>query len=139
MANNKVKTASDRDKKTAKRDSAKKGGKPSIFARLKKWFVNIISELKRVMWPDRKKLKQSTLTVLLIIAIATVLILVFDSLISFILRTSGFYTAKQTPSGTTAGTTVSDTITPGETTDPSGTTDESSSPTPTTTGQSAGA
>ena len=132
MASKKNKNVVDRDKKTAKREVAKKDGKPSIFARLKKWFVNIISELKRVMWPDKKKLKQSTLTVLLIIAIATVLILVFDSLISFVLRTSGFYSAKATPE-TTAPPAVTDTTNPGHTTLPADTT------TTTTTTQSSGA
>ncbi|HZK28692.1 MAG TPA: preprotein translocase subunit SecE [Clostridia bacterium] len=85
-------TADNRAKKSSKKDS-----KPSFGARIKKWFTNIITELKRVIWPDRKKLKQSTLTVLLIITISVVIILVFDTVITFVMRTSGIYSAKPKP------------------------------------------
>jgi len=74
----------------------KKSSKPSLGGRLRKWFVNIITELKRVIWPDKKKLRQSTITVLLIIAISVVIILVFDTVITFIMRTSGIYSTKET-------------------------------------------
>ena len=90
MASKKSKAAESRSKKPVK-----KGGKLSLGGRLKKWFVNIITELKRVIWPDRKKLRQSTLTVLLIIAISVVIILVFDTLITFIMRTTGIYSTKE--------------------------------------------
>ncbi|HPX93219.1 MAG TPA: preprotein translocase subunit SecE [Bacillota bacterium] len=92
MANKKTKTAGARGKKPVKKD-----GRLSLGGRLRKWFVNIITELKRVIWPDRKKLKQSTLTVLLIIAISVVIILVFDTLITFIMRTTGIYSTKEKP------------------------------------------
>ncbi|NMB29719.1 MAG: preprotein translocase subunit SecE [Clostridiaceae bacterium] len=115
MASKKGKSAVDRGKKGTKRAVTKKDAKPSIFARLKKWFVNIIMELKRVMWPDKKKLKQSTLTVLLIIALSTIMILVFDSLIGFILRTTGFYSSKPaTTPEITEPPAISDTLNPGE-------------------------
>ena len=83
------KSADSRSRKPAKKDK-----KPSFFARLKKWFVNIITELKRVMWPDRKKLRQSTVTVLLIIGLSVVIILAFDTVINFIMRTTGIYSTK---------------------------------------------
>lgn len=115
MASKKGKSAVDRGKKGTKRAVTKKDAKPSFFARLKKWFVNIIMELKRVMWPDKKKLKQSTLTVLLIIALSTIMILVFDSLIGFILRTTGFYSSKPaTTPEITEPPAISDTLNPGE-------------------------
>lgn len=44
MASKKGKSAVDRGKKGTKRAVTKKDAKPSIFARLKKWFVNIIME-----------------------------------------------------------------------------------------------
>lgn len=119
------KSAADRDKKGTKRAAAKKDAKPSIFARLKKWFVNIITELKRVMWPDKKKLKQSTMTVLLIIAISTVVILVFDSVIAFILRTSGFYSSKPATPETTEPPAIVETTEPAETGDTTSTGEES--------------
>ncbi|NLA96517.1 MAG: preprotein translocase subunit SecE [Clostridiaceae bacterium] len=85
------KTAGSRSKKPVK-----KSRKPSLGGRLRKWFVNIITELKRVIWPDKKKLRQSTVTVLLIIAISVVIILVFDTVISFIMRKTGIYSTKET-------------------------------------------
>ena len=86
------KVAEGRSKKPAKK------AKASLGSRLKKWFVNIITELKRVMWPDKKKLRQSTVTVLIIIAISVVIILVFDTAITFIMKTTGIYSTKeQTP------------------------------------------
>ncbi len=86
----KMKVADKRSRKPAKKAKASSG------SRIKKWFTNIITELKRVIWPDRKKLRQSTVTVLLIIAISVVIILVFDTLITFIMRTTGIYSTKDT-------------------------------------------
>ena len=79
-----------------KKKAVAKGKKPS-GGRIKKWFVNIITELKRVIWTDKKKLRQSTMTVLLIIAISVVIILVFDTVVSFIMRTTGLYSTKEQP------------------------------------------
>lgn len=80
-----------------KKKAVKKGNKPS-GGRIKRWFVNIITELKRVIWPDKKRLRQSTMTVLLIIAISVVIILAFDTVVSFIMRTTGIYSTKDQPS-----------------------------------------
>lgn len=89
------KVAEGRSKKPAKK------AKASLGSRLKKWFVNIITELKRVMWPDKKKLRQSTVTVLIIIAISVVIILAFDTAITFIMKTTGIYSTKETESDAT--------------------------------------
>jgi preprotein translocase subunit SecE len=77
-----------KDQGKSKKDAKQK---PSWWARLKKWFTNIITELKRVVWPDKKKLRQSTATVLLIIFIAVIIILAFDSAIRGIFNATGFY------------------------------------------------
>lgn len=98
MASKKMKTAGSRGRKSGKKDARPSG------SRLKKWFVNIITELKRVIWPDKKKLRQSTVTVLLIIAISVVIILVFDTLITFIMRTTGIYSTKDKAEETTPTT-----------------------------------
>ena len=66
-----------------------KGSKPSFGARISKWFSNIVNELKRVIWPDKKKLKQSTLTVLLIIFFSVIVILVFDTVVRLIFTGTG--------------------------------------------------
>ena len=97
MASKKRKAAGSPRKQTAR-----KGTSLSLAGRLKKWFVNIITELKRVIWPDKKKLRQSTMTVLLIIAISVVIILVFDTLITFVMRTTGVYSTKDQPADSDA-------------------------------------
>jgi preprotein translocase subunit SecE len=105
----------------AKKDSSKsrssksaKGGKKAFFTRLKNFFSNLITELKRVVWPDRKKLKQNTGTVLAIIIAAAVLIWVFDTFLNLILTSTGFYApssevtepAETDPDGDGSGVTV---------------------------------
>lgn len=69
-----------------------KSGKPSLGVRFKRFFSNIRSEVKRVVWPDRRKLFQSTVTVLIIILAAAVVIWAFDSIINLVLTKIGFYT-----------------------------------------------
>lgn len=69
-----------------------KEGKPSIGARFKRFFSNIRSEVKKVVWPDKEKLIHSTATVLMIILAAAVIIWAFDSIINVILTGVGFYT-----------------------------------------------
>jgi preprotein translocase subunit SecE len=105
----------------AKKDSSKsrskksdKGGKKPFFTRLKNFFSNLITELKRVVWPDKKKLKQNSATVLVIIVAAAALIWAFDTFIKFILTSTGFYapvseiteTAATDPDGDGSGVTV---------------------------------
>ncbi|MGI6617543.1 MAG: preprotein translocase subunit SecE [Saccharofermentanales bacterium] len=72
-----------------------KGSKPSFGARISKWFSNIVNELRRVIWPDKKKLKQSTLTVLLIIFFSVIVILVFDTVVRLIFTATGLYSTKE--------------------------------------------
>ncbi|HHV42044.1 MAG TPA: preprotein translocase subunit SecE [Clostridiaceae bacterium] len=83
-------------KKVKDRKAPAKGKKKgNIFQRIGHGFNDIRSELKRVVWPDKKKLKQSTATVLAIIVMFTVLIYIFDVAIRGIFTVSGFYSAKQ--------------------------------------------
>lgn len=74
--------------------------------RLKSFFISMKAELKRVMWPDRKKLIQSTATVLAICLIAAVILFVVDQALAGLLNGVGFY---DTAATTAATTTVTDT------------------------------
>lgn len=69
-----------------------KDTKPTFGARFKRFFTNIRSEIKKVVWPDKEKLIHSTATVLMIILAAAVLIWAFDSIINLVLTSVGFYT-----------------------------------------------
>lgn len=69
-----------------------KDTKLGLGARLKRFFGNIRSEIKKVVWPDKEKLIHSTVTVLMIILAAAVIIWAFDSIINLVLTSVGFYT-----------------------------------------------
>lgn len=78
-----------------------KAVKKGFFARLaqagkslKTFFINLRAELKRVVWPDRKRLIQNTATVLAICLIASVILFVVDSVFGGILEGIGFYSPK---------------------------------------------
>jgi len=69
-----------------KENKAGKFGKKII-----KFFSDIKAELKKVIWPDRKKLIQSTVTVLAICAIMATLVYVIDKVLSASLEAVGFF------------------------------------------------
>ncbi|HHU08101.1 MAG TPA: preprotein translocase subunit SecE [Clostridiaceae bacterium] len=83
------------DPKGKSKGQAKGKKKRNIFQRIAHGVSDIKAELKRVVWPDRKKLKQSTATVLAIILMFTVLIYVFDTTIRYVFTATGFYSAKE--------------------------------------------
>ncbi|NLM18668.1 MAG: preprotein translocase subunit SecE [Clostridiaceae bacterium] len=74
-----------------KKKQDKKEKKPGIGKRIKNFFSDIKAELKRVTWPDRKRLKSNTGTVIAIILLATITIFIFDTVISSVLSGTGFY------------------------------------------------
>ena len=76
--------------------------------KLKTFASNLKAELKRVVWPDRKKLIQITATVLAICLIIVIALFFIDSVLGGILNSVGFYS--QTPTtNTTTQTTVAPT------------------------------
>ncbi len=52
--------------------------KANVFTKIKNWFVNMKAELKRVVWPSFKKVKQSTLVVLLFVLVVGAVIWILD-------------------------------------------------------------
>ena len=62
---------------------AKKQEKEGFFRRtgnrLKKWFREMRSELKKVVWPSKKQVLQNTLVVLLCVLVVGVFIWIFDA------------------------------------------------------------
>ena len=51
----------------------------------------LFRSLKRVIWPDKKRLIQSTATVLAICLLAAIVLFVVDSVLSTVLNGIGFY------------------------------------------------
>ncbi len=78
------------EKKTADKQNAKKGDKPKSN-RLLNFFRELKAELKRIIWPDKKKMKQSTSVVLAIVFAAAILIFAVDSFVNASLTAAGFY------------------------------------------------
>jgi preprotein translocase subunit SecE len=77
--------------------------------KLKQFFINLKAELKRVVWPDRKKLIHSTATVLAICLIIGLVLFMIDSLLGGVLNAIGFYTPNTTITTTTTTATTAST------------------------------
>lgn len=92
------------DKKVKKKQEtkAKKGS----------FFVNLLAELKRVNWPDRKKLLHSLAAVCIISVSFALLIWVVDSLVYGGLNLIGFHEVNQTIAETQANPAVAPTVAP---------------------------
>lgn len=52
--------------------------KANVFTRIKDWFIDMKAELKRVVWPSFKKVKQNTLVVLLFVLAVGAVIWILD-------------------------------------------------------------
>ena len=76
--------------------------------KLKNFFVNLKAELKRVVWPDRRRLIQSTATVLAICVLIGIVLFIVDSMLGGLLNAMGFY-SPNVPAPTTAATTTATT------------------------------
>lgn len=53
---------------------------------LKKWFREMKSELKKVVWPDKSHVLNNTLVVLACVVVVGILVFALDSLAGFILK-----------------------------------------------------
>ena len=66
--------------KAASADSKKSGKeKKGFFSRIAGWFNDLKKEFKKVVWPDRKKVFNNTLVVVVVVVIGSVLVGLIDS------------------------------------------------------------
>ena len=56
--------------------------KPGMFKRLGKWFREMRSELKKVVWPPPRQLVNNTVVALVVMAVAAIVIWAFDQVAS---------------------------------------------------------
>ena len=56
--------------------------KPGVFKRIGKWFREMRSELKKVVWPTPKQLLNNTVVALVVMVAAAIVIWAFDQLAS---------------------------------------------------------
>ena len=60
--------------------------KPGFFKRVAKWFREMKSELKKVVWPTRKELVKNTLVSLAMMVASAIVIWGFDELAQMLIR-----------------------------------------------------
>ena len=56
--------------------------KPSLFARIKKFFADQKGEMKKIVWPSKKQTLNNTKVVLIVSAITAIVVCCFDWLLS---------------------------------------------------------
>ncbi len=57
--------------------------KPSFFQRITKYVREVKSEMKKVVWPTFKKIRQNTLVVMLYVFIVGIVIWILDALFTW--------------------------------------------------------
>ncbi len=71
-----------------------------MLRKLTRFFQDLRSELRKVVWPDRKKLLQTTATVVAICVLAAVILFLVDSALQGILTSLGFFDTGGNPTPT---------------------------------------
>ena len=61
-----------------KSDKVQKTKKPGFFSRVAKWFRELKSEAKKVVWPNSKQVVNNTVVVFVVAAIVMVVVYVMD-------------------------------------------------------------
>ena len=79
MANEEKKPAVAQAKGNAVKRTDKK---PGFFARVQKWFREMKSELKKVVWPTPKQFTKNTVVALVVMFVSAIVLWGFDSLAS---------------------------------------------------------
>lgn len=81
-----TKTKADKPVKTGKPGRAAKPEKPGVVARMMQYFRDVRSEMKRVVWPNRKEVGNMWLVVVATLAVFSVGIAAFDYIITQLLQ-----------------------------------------------------
>lgn len=84
------------DKNVDKKNQKDK--KPKFTTRVKRFFQGLSAEIKKVVWPGKKEVKETAGVVVLVAVLVMVLIFVVDKLMLGILNLMGFNTARPQPS-----------------------------------------
>lgn len=77
------------DKRKKASHPSKRGDSPGIkerWQKLKDYLTSVYNEMKKVHWPDRKALTAYTAVVLVSVLVVSLLIWIFDSLLSYLLE-----------------------------------------------------
>jgi preprotein translocase subunit SecE len=66
-------------------------GKEPAFEGIRRFFRNVIAELKKVNWPNRKELTTYTIVVIITVLIVSLIMTFWDAILSTIFTRLGFY------------------------------------------------
>lgn len=66
---------------------SKKKKNPGLFARIRKWFRELRSELNKVTWPTRSQVIKNTGVALVVMVISAIILWGFDSIAGQAVRT----------------------------------------------------
>jgi preprotein translocase subunit SecE len=75
--------------KAAKTAKATKVAKPNVLQKLGRYLSDVRAEMKRVVWPSRKEVINSSGIVITTLVIFVILILVYDQIAIFVVNTLG--------------------------------------------------
>ncbi len=75
--------------------------KPNIFKRIAAKFNDVRLELKRVIWPTKEKLVQTSAVVLVVIAVCAILLTAIGTGAGWVLEKVGFYKQNEEPTSIT--------------------------------------
>lgn len=85
---NMISTEAAPEKDVPQKSSKKEEKKPNFFVRmgrrLKQYFKELRSDVKKITWPSAKQVRKNTLIVLATIVIVVVCIFAFDTVIGFL-------------------------------------------------------
>ena len=59
--------------------------KPGVVTRLVTFYQNVVAEMKKVTWPDRAQLQQSTIQIIIFVLLIGALIALIDVGLNFVL------------------------------------------------------
>ena len=82
MAEKKTKAAPTKAVTAVKKDDTK----PGFFQRIGKWFREMKSELKKVIWPSRQQLTKNSLISVGVMVVSAIVIWGFDELAQMLVR-----------------------------------------------------
>lgn len=82
MAEKKTKAAPTKAVTAVKKDDTK----PGFFKRIGKWFREMKSELKKVIWPSRQQLTKNSLISVGVMVVSAIVIWGFDELAQMLVR-----------------------------------------------------
>lgn len=65
--------------------------KEQAFEGIRRFFRNVMAELKKVNWPSKKELTTYTIVVIATVLVVAFIITGWDSVLTFIFKAAGFY------------------------------------------------